>query len=312
MGETGIPKLDIHFTKNLNELFGPPRKQNEPILQLHKDIASSAQAMYEECFFHILNNIFEKNHNKSIAIAGGCGANSVANGKITANTQFEKVYVHPAPGDAGGAVGAALLVNNIIGNTYSKNKFTPYLGGSSSDKEFDDLLLKKELKENIDNNNFKVLSLNSENLKDEDSLLELVSNALIDGLVVGWYFGGMEWGPRALGHRSILGDPRRKDMKDILNLKIKKRESFRPFAPSVLEECVEDWFEINCEGQKNVPYMMKVYKFKADKRNLVPAVCHVDGSGRLQTVNEKENQRYYRLIKKFYSKTDAYDFKYLI
>ena len=303
MWDKGSPVLSKHFTNNFEELLGPSRKKDDEILQFHKDIAASAQAIYEECFFHILNYIFNSIDSKSLAIAGGCGANSVANGKITNKTSFEKVFIHPAPGDAGGAVGAASIINNNLGYRNLCDSFTPYLGGSTKNKDIKNLFLKKEIRNQIDKNNFSLRNINSADLKDEEALIELVSDALIKGLVVGWFYGGMEWGPRALGHRSILGDPRRKDMKDILNLKIKKRESFRPFAPSILAEHISDWFEISCEGQKDVPFMMKVYKFKTDKRNLVPAVCHVDGSGRLQTVTLDVNKRYYKLIKKFYDKT---------
>ncbi len=140
-------------------------------------------------------------------------------------------------------------------------------------------------------------------MRDEKSFLELVVNFIEKGAVVGWFEGRMEWGPRALGHRSILCDPRRSDMKKILNLKIKKRESFRPFAPSVLKEFAKDWFDFGSEEDQEVPYMMKVLPIKNEKRHLIPAVCHVDGTGRLQTVTEKENGRYYKLIKCFHEKT---------
>ena len=138
---------------------------------------------------------------------------------------------------------------------------------------------------------------------DSYQFLDLICKFIEEGLVVGWFEGRMEWGPRALGHRSIIGDPRRNDMKDILNLKIKKRESFRPFAPSVLQEVAHEWFELQSEYDNEVPYMMKVYPIKTEKRKLIPAVCHVDGTGRLQTVSEKDNDRYYRLIKCFYKRT---------
>ena len=298
--EKGEPILSNHFSNKFNELFGPPRKKGEDLNQYHKDLASSAQCAYEEAFFNILNNIYEQDKLKAISIAGGCGANSVANGKITSNTPFEKVYIHPAPGDAGGAVGAALLVSNSLCLRKKNYNFTPYLGDKYTNGNILNVIESKSYREKLINKNILISRIGDPNLSSESDLLEKVCYEISNGKVIGWFYGQMEWGPRALGHRSILGDPRRSDMKDILNIKIKRRESFRPFAPSILEECVGDWFEITSDFDKSVPYMMKVYKFKSDKQRLVPAVCHVDGSGRLQSVNEKRNGRYYRLIKKFY------------
>ena len=298
--DQGEPLLSNHFSNKFNDLFGSPRKKDQVINQFHKDLAASAQYAYEEAFFNILNNIYERDKLKAISIAGGCGANSVANGKITTNTPFEEVYIHPAPGDAGGAIGAALLVSNSLSSNRKANDFTPYLGDKYTNQNILEVIESKNYREKLINKNILISKIGDYNLGSEMKLLEKVCLAISEGKVVGWFYGQMEWGPRALGHRSILGDPRRSDMKDILNLKIKRRESFRPFAPSILEECVGDWFEISSDFDKSVPYMMKVYKFKSEKQHLVPAVCHVDGSGRLQSVNENTNGRYYRLIKKFY------------
>ena len=298
--DNGKPILSNHFSEKFDELFGSPRNNKDVLNQLHKDIASSAQYAYEEAFFHILNNIYEKTKIKSIAIAGGCGANSVANGKITSNTPFEKVYIHPAPGDAGGAIGAALLVSNSINSKKIVNNSSPYLGDKFTNNDVFKIINNKKFKNKFIKENFIVSKIGDQNINNENDLLEKVCTSISQGKVIGWFYGQMEWGPRALGHRSILGDPRRADMKDILNIKIKRRESFRPFAPSVLEEYVKDWFEISYDFDKSVPYMMKVYKFKPEKQHLVPAVCHVDGSGRLQSINNERNGRYYRLIKKFH------------
>ena len=178
-----------------------------------------------------------------------------------------------------------------------------YLGPKSSSSEISFLLNSTNVKNDLSCSDCLVNKIGDDSIIDEESLLDQVCSALSDGLVVGWFQGRMEWGPRALGHRSILGDPRRSDMKDILNLKIKRRESFRPFAPSILQEYTSEWFELNSPYDLNVPFMMQVYPIRADKRNLIPAVTHVDGSGRLQTVNEADNDRYYRLIKRFFMHT---------
>ena len=236
---------------------------------------------------------------EAICIAGGCGANSVANGKITRNTPFSKVYVQAAAGDAGGALGAALDVWHQLGNSRCNPLGPAYLGSSFSASEVDVLLSEPRISDQLRSSGCSLARLGDLSLPDEDALLDQVTTALTLGEVVGWFQGRMEWGPRALGNRSILGDPRRTDMKDILNLKIKRRESFRPFAPSVLQEFTADWFDLPSPNDAEVPYMMQVYPIRFNKRSLIPAVTHVDGSGRLQTVNEADNGRYYRLIHRF-------------
>ncbi len=217
--------------------------------------------------------------------------NSVANGKVRRRSPFKKVFVQAAAGDAGGAIGAALSVwyrRNREGERHRMSH--AYLGPRFSSQEIGTLVTQN--KANLDECDIRVY--------DSDELLcTEVAADIAAGLVVGWFQGAMEWGPRALGNRSILGDPRREDMKDILNLKIKRRESFRPFAPSVLREAVSEWFE----EDDDVPFMMKVFQIMEDKRALIPAVTHVDGSGRLQTVTEADNGRYYRLIKAFHELT---------
>jgi len=298
----GSPKLDPQFSPNLINLLGRSRAIDEPIEKIHMDIAKSTQIIYENTFFHILNNLYNKYKNKNIALAGGCAANSVANGKITVKTNFKRVYIQAAPGDAGGAIGAALVVWNKIEGSNVSCMNSPFLGDQPKNNEIKNLLENKNTIQKLNDLKCNVINFNSDcnGIKD---LLEKVSDEIIKGKVIGWFEGRMEWGPRALGHRSIIADPRRNDMKEILNIKIKKRESFRPFAPSILQEEIVNWFETNSEFDIEVPFMMKVYTFKESKRSLVPAVCHVDGTGRLQSVNKKLNGNYYELIKLFYKKT---------
>jgi carbamoyltransferase len=215
--------------------------------------------------------------------------NSVANGKIFERTGFRDLFVQSAAGDAGGAVGAAFWVwNTLLGKPRSFAMEHAYLGPSFTDGEIAALLEAR-------GGELRAAGCAIERIGDEGALCRRVAAAIADGLVVGWFQGRMEWGPRALGNRSILCDPRRADMKETLNLKIKRRESFRPFAPSILRERVAAWFETDYD----VPFMLQVYRIREEKRALIPAVTHVDGTGRLQTVAERENPRYWRLIRAF-------------
>jgi carbamoyltransferase len=289
----GTPVVGSHWSPELEKLLGPARRPDQPLEQQHKDIARSAQAMYEEAFFHLLRALHRNQPSERLCIAGGCGANSVANGKVTLATPFRRVYVQAAAGDAGGALGAALEVWHGLGQPRCKPMRHAYLGSKPAPGEIDALLEAEATCQALTEAGCNV------GHPEEAELCALVAEAIAEGLVIGWFDGRMEWGPRALGHRSILGDPRRADMKDILNLKIKRRESFRPFAPSVLEEAVGEWFSLNGE----VPFMMQVYPIREEQRSRIPAVTHVDGSGRLQTVNEADNGRYYRLIRAFADRT---------
>ena len=285
----GAPVVGSHWSAELEALLGPARRADQPLEQQHMDIARSAQAMYEEAFFHLLRALHRSHPSDQLCIAGGCGANSVANGKVTLATPFRRVYVQAAAGDAGGALGAALEVWHGLGGPRSMPMRHAYLGSQPAPGEVEDLLARADTRTALEQAGCSLQR------PEEGDLCEQVASAIADGLVIGWFDGRMEWGPRALGHRSILGDPRRADMKDILNLKIKRRESFRPFAPSVLAEAVGEWFSIDGE----VPFMMQVYPIREEQRSRIPAVTHVDGSGRLQTVNAAENGRYYRLIRAF-------------
>ena len=288
----GMPHSSKMYSERLCELLGPAREPQEIISDKHRDIACSIQYRYEEAFFHLLNQLCKIYPLENLAFAGGCAMNSVANGKIIGRTNLKKIYIPAAAGDAGGAVGAALLAwkKTEEGKKEKKNQLIQHAfwGPAFSDKEIETLL--KEYKVALEKENCSI-----ERFSEEGLLCEHTARAIAQGSVVGWFQGRMEWGPRALGNRSILGDPRRQDMKDILNLKIKRRESFRPFAPSILREAVLDWFEV----EDDVPFMMQVFKIRQAKRSIIPAVTHVDGTGRLQTVHQDTNPRYYHLISAF-------------
>jgi len=296
--DEGSPIVGSLFSAELENLLGPARGKNEVLTQKHKDLAHSVQLMYEEAFFHLLNNLYQKYNIKNLCLAGGCAMNSVANGKIHLKTPFKKVYIQSAAGDAGGAIGAALTIWHKIGGEESKKKINSHnhaYWGPSFSNEYISHVLKSQ------NSRLKKDNLIIKNFTEISDLTKLTAKEVSKGKVIGWFQGKMEWGPRALGNRSIIGDPRRTDMKDILNLKIKRRESFRPFAPSILREKVTEWFEQN----EDVPFMMQVYQIKKNKRKEIPAVTHVDGSGRLQTVDKKTNPIYYQLIYEFKNITNV-------
>ena len=288
----GSPKVSRLYTDALEQLLGPIRAADQPLEQHHKDLARSIQDAYERTFFRILNHMHEQHKCDNLTIAGGCGMNSVANGKVHLNTPYKNIYIQSAAGDAGGAIGAAVEAGKKRSASTDFTMKHSYWGPSFNDQDLEKLLTSNE--EQLLNAKCDV----QKHLQLDD-LVDQVSDAIANGKVIGWFQGAMEWGPRALGNRSILGDPRRADMKDILNLKIKRRESFRPFAPSVLAEHVKDWFESDAP----VPFMMKVFQIQESQRGKIPAITHVDGSGRLQTVSESGNSRYYHLIKRFYDKT---------
>ncbi len=283
--ENGEPFIGRLYSDKLIHEFGKPRDKNEELKEIHADIAASLQAIYEEVFFYMLNKAYEIYRVDKLCLAGGSIQNSVANGKIFEKTPYREVYIPPAAHDAGIAIGAAFWVWNVVlGNKRTFIMDSPYWG-PSFDREYIKQVLEK-------------FGLVYEELSDEE-LLPKVARDVANGKIVGFFQGRTEWGPRALGNRSIIVDPRKKEMKDILNERIKRREGFRPFAPSILEEHVSDWFEMNYP----VPFMEKVYKIKEDKKALIPAVVHIDGTGRLQTVSKKMNPRYYRLIEEFYKLT---------
>ena len=287
--ENHIPEVGTLFSTKLESLLGPVREEKSTLTQEHYDIANSIQAMYEDAFFHLVNTIHGTYNIDSLTLAGGCAMNSVANGKVYRKTNIKQVYIQSAAGDAGGAIGAAYVVSANAEEICDKSRMQhAYWGPSFSDQNIKSLL--DEHKEKIENAGCEIKYFD-----DEYVLYEETAKAIDNAGVIGWFQGRMEWGPRALGNRSILADPRRGDMKDILNLKIKRRESFRPFAPSILREEVNNWFEEDDE----VPFMMKVFQIQEAKRKEIPAVTHVDGSGRLQTVFKETNPRYHGLISAF-------------
>ena len=282
--EENLPQVATLYSGKMVEEFGAARKAEEPLTQLHKDFAASVQEITEEIIFHLLHHLHKITNCDTLCIAGGVAQNSVANGKIISHTPFKEVYVPSAGHDAGISIGAALyLQHQMLGLPASKIS-SPYTGSKFSNEEIENLL--------------KSESIHYTKMEGE-ALYDVVSDCIIAGGVVGWFTGRAEFGPRALGGRSILADPRRADAKDILNLKIKRRESFRPFAPSILEEYTADYFTMDAA----VPFMEKVYPIKEEKRALIPAVTHVNGTGRLQTVNKEVSPRYHALISSFHQKT---------
>ena len=296
------PDLGTLYRRPLIDLLGPARKPDEPIEQKHKDLARSVQATYEKAFFALLQALHKQHPSDNLALAGGCAMNSVANGKVYRRTPFKKMYLPAAAGDAGGAIGAAIYVLSTLSDRQSasdhqlRNHLTSdlrplisaYLGPDSSEEEIHALIdwKKKEISD---------AGCTISYVGDEEELLKKTAQAISEGKIVGWFQGRMEWGPRALGNRSILADPRNAEIKDVLNAKVKRRESFQPFALSILREEVAEWFETD----DDVPFMMQVFQLRPKYRELIPAVTHVDGTGRLQTVHRETNPRYYSLIEHF-------------
>ena len=283
--EGGSPTIESLFTKDWEDLFGKSREKEAKLEQWHIDLATSAQKFTEKVIFHLLNHLHKETGSENICITGGVAQNSVANGRILENTPFKNIYIPSAGHDAGTSIGSAFyLYNQLLGNSRMPEITSAYFGSKFNHEE----IIKVLDKEGV---SYTILS--------DDDLFERVSDKLVDGGVVGWFQGRAEFGPRALGHRSILVDPRRKDAKDLLNEKIKRRESFRPFAPSILKEAVGEYF-IQHDA---VPFMEKVFDIKKEKYEQIPAVTHVDGTGRLQSVDKDVSPRYHKLISKFAEKT---------
>ena len=289
--DNGKPVITDVYSDKLESLLGDKRSKNDKLSQKHMDIARSAQVMFERAFLNLLNRLKQETGSSNLALAGGCAMNSVANGKVKNNTGFKNVYIQAAAGDAGGAIGAAYMVWHKAQNNSERFHMSNAYVGPAYNSDIEALV-----------NNLKELRREDLNIKlfeNFDDLAEYTAIKISEKKVIGWYQGEMEWGPRALGNRSILGDPRNPEMKEILNVKIKRREEFRPFAPSILREETCKWFEVD----DDVPFMMKVYQIKPEQREKIPAVTHVDGSGRLQTVTNEINSRYYILISKFFKLT---------
>jgi carbamoyltransferase len=287
--EDGEPKLGPVFTPKLESLLGPARRRDEPVAARHEAIAASLQVAHERAAMHVLRHVQTSTRQTRLCLAGGCAMNSVANGKIREQTGFRDVFIQPASGDNGTALGAAFYAwNQIAGRPRGFVMEHGYWGPS-----FDDGAIAAALE--AEQQAIGDQGCAQRRWADEAALDDWTAAQIAHGRVVGWYQGRMEWGARALGNRSIVADPRRADMREIINTRIKFRERFRPFAPSVLEEAVDDYFV----GAVPDPFMLQVYPVRPDKRSVVPAITHVDGSGRLQTVSERTNRRYYNLIKAF-------------
>ena len=321
--EDGSFKLNMEYfnycsgltmtNEKFHKLFGgPPRVPETKISEKHMDLAASIQKVTEEIIIKMARFARKETNEKNLCIAGGVGLNCVANGKLLKSGIFENIWIQPASGDAGGALGAAMCAWHM----YLKKERRALKKDSQKGSLLGPSFSSEEIKKFLENNN---IPYREES--EFDKLVEEIVNFIIDGKVVGWFSGRMEFGPRALGSRSILGDARNEEMQKKLNLKIKFRESFRPFAPSVLNEETSKWFELEVES----PYMLLVANVKEDKclpvkeelekkqgfeklyvkRSLVPAITHVDFSARVQTVDKDRNPKYYQLIKKFYEKTQC-------
>ena len=292
--DDGAPVLAPLFTPALERLLGPARHPGEELTQRHRDVAASLQRVYEERFFALVRELLRRTGQRRLALAGGCAMNSLANGKLFERTGVEEVYIQAAAGDAGTALGAALWVHHA--ERGAERGFVMehcYWGPAHGEAEVRRAVAAAIAGSGGRDGTWGEIRI--ETAAGEDQLTADTAAALARGEVVGWYQGRGEWGPRALGARSILADPRRGDMKELLNAKIKRRESFRPFAPSVLEERTGEWFTIDHPD----PFMIKVYPIRPEQRPRIPAVTHVDGTGRLQTVSRRTNPRYWRLIHAF-------------
>jgi carbamoyltransferase len=291
--DDGEPVIERVFTERLERELGPARRPEEPLTPRHEAIAASLQVVFERAVFHVLRGLHARTNLPRLCLAGGCAMNSVANGKIREQTPFEDVYIQPASGDNGTALGAAYYVCNQV--LKQPRRFVMnhgYWGPEFVNGDIDAALAARAA--DLDSAGCEVRVID-----DEAAMLDWTAARIADGQIVGWFQGRMEWGARALGNRSILADPRRPDMREIINTKIKFREKFRPFAPTVLEEAHDQYFD----GSVADPFMMQVYPIRAEKRDVIPAVTHVDGSGRLQTVNREGNRRYWELIRAFERRT---------
>jgi carbamoyltransferase len=281
----GTVVLARHFSDKMEKIFGSPRELHSEITQRDMDLAFAMQHVFEEVFFHLANELYKQVPNENLAMAGGCALNSVANGKLFDRTPFRHTFIQPAAGDEGLAVGAALHTHcSVLKQPRQPQTNHAYLGPEFSDSEIETALKSASVK-------YRRL--------ERAPLLDAVTDQMVLGNVVGWFQGRMEWGPRALGDRSIVTHPGLPNMKDVLNSRIKQREWFRPFAPAVLAEAQHEYFEHDHPS----PFMMHVYKIRPEKRASLCAVNHVDDTGRLQTVARDENPLYYDLIQTFGKKT---------
>lgn len=275
------PTLGILYSDKFVQTFGEPRVPYSEITKQHQDVAASLQAMLEEAEFALVKKLQKETGQTALCMAGGVALNSAFNGKILPETAFEDIYIHPAAGDAGTSLGVAYYIyHQLLGQPRSYVLQHAYTGPSFTNDHIAGVLDDYKL-------TYQVLS--------DEQLIERSAEIVVRGDVLGWFQGRLEWGPRALGNRSIIADPRRDDMKDILNARVKNREKFRPFAPSILLDKVGDYFDQTYPD----PFMIKVYGVLPEKQGEIPAVTHVDGTGRLQTVDRETAPLYWQLIKAF-------------
>lgn len=277
----GTPMLGRLWSAKMEERFGPPRAVRGEVSERDRDLAASVQARLEEVELEFLRRLHERHPSPRLVLAGGVALNCLANGRIRSDTPFEEVWIQPAANDAGTALGAALwLWHQALGNPRSWEMTDAYLGPSYSQSACEAALAHAGL---------------DATLLEDEKLYDYVAGRIADGAIVGWFQGRAEFGPRALGARSIVCDPRRPDMKDILNARIKHREPFRPFAPSILAEATGEWFEDDYPS----PFMLMAYQVRPERREAIPAVTHDDGTSRLQMVSHEANPRFHDLISAF-------------
>ncbi len=277
-------RTDRMFNRRLEELFGhPARSPESPMERTYENIAASLQEKLETVVFHLLTAVHKRYKTDNLCLSGGVALNSVMNGKILKQTPFKKLFIPPDPGDGGGAMGAALAMSHS-----NDKSFSPYLGPSFPEEQIEDVLQRN--------------GLSYERL-DRAVLVDCVAELLSQEKIIGWFQGRMEWGPRALGNRSILASAARLEMRDIINSKVKHRELFRPFAPVVLAQHVKEYFFTDSPIPTSAKYMLFVYPFRQKGKREVPAVVHVDGTGRLQTLERGDNPLYYDLIETYAKRT---------
>jgi carbamoyltransferase len=291
----GSPRFRDLFSNFFTELFGKKRDYNDEITQYHKDIAASVQVVFEEIIINKINQLQSIYKSENLCLAGGCAMNSSLNGKIIDLNIFKKVFIPPNPGDGGGAIGAALFtLKSVRGDSFKNVKLnTPFLGTSYSN-----IYISKKIIEPLKD---KFSEFNFNYIDDFNSIIKLASKSLKNYEVIAWFQDRMEFGPRALGNRSIIANPSHKNVVDLINLKIKKREDFRPFAPAVLDEYKNDYFENN--GSNDGLFMSAVYKSKKKTLQIAPGVVHVNNTARVQIVTKEFNEKFYLLIKNFYELT---------
>ncbi len=288
--------FDYHYADRMPSdemcelLGGPVALPGLAPTRRHKDIAAALQLLTEEVLTTACSHVHAKTDCPDLVLSGGVGLNCVFNGTILQKTPFERVWIPPDPGDGGTSMGAALhAFHAVLGKPRASHFRSPYLGPGFTDEQVNEFLRDNDIVH--------------EALSDEDKLIDTTLSIIEDGQVVGWFQGRMEWGPRALGNRSILADPRDVEMKDVLNEKVKRREPFRPFAPAVCAEDAADWFDVDLPLPEPTAYMLMSYPVREDKLDLIPAAVHVDGTARLQAVHGETNPLFHRLIKGFGERT---------